>query len=303
MFPDRRQSQDIKKEGASLGAASFRTGLIGAAIQQSGSPAIHAAEAEAAGLDYSYELFDLDMIEGGASALERVLAQIEGGGFAGVNITHPCKQAVIPLLHELSPDAKALGAVNTIVFERGRRHGHNTDCVGFAEGLARGLPGASIDCVAVLGAGGGGAAVTYALLRLGARDIIIHDVAEGRAEALVARLAAQFPRSRLSVGSDLRQTADRCNGIVNCTPIGMDKYPGMPIASDLIAITHWIADIVYFPLETEFLCEARKRGCATLDGGGMAVFQAAEAFRLFTGRTPDHARMLARFREQSSAKR
>lgn len=298
MFPDRRL--DANKRDAE-GSFSFRAGLIGAAIQQSGSPAIHTAEARESGFSYSYELFDLDLLDGGVDALPDVLEQAEHAGLAGVNITHPCKQSVIPLLHELSVDARALGAVNTVVFKDGRRIGHNTDCFGFAEGLQRGLPNADLSRVTIIGAGGGGAAVAYSLLRLGAGSITINDLDSGKASALAARLGAQFTPASVIVDDDLARAAAASTGIVNCTPIGMAKYPGLPIQPALIEAPHWIADIVYFPLETEFLRTARQRGCATLDGGAMAVFQAAEAFKLFTGHTPDHARMLKRFRERASA--
>lgn len=260
---------------------------------------MHMEEARASGLDYSYKLFDLDHIDGGASALPRVLDQVEREGYAGVNVTYPCKQAVIPLLHALSPDAEALGAVNTVVFDKGKRTGHNTDCIGFYEGLTRGLPNATLDCVAAIGSGGGGAAVTYALLEKGARRVIVHDIDTTKAAALASRMAAQFPKAQVESSGDLAATARACNGFVNCTPIGMIKYPGTPISPELIEQRHWVGDIVYFPLETELLRLARARGCATLDGGGMAVFQAAEAFRLFCGHAPDHARMLERFRAQT----
>jgi shikimate dehydrogenase len=288
-----------KKRAEQAKSAPILTGLIGASIQASGSPAIHMEEARASGLDYSYKLFDLETIEGGVLALPRLLDQVEREGYAGVNITYPCKQAVVPLLHALSPDAEALGAVNTVVFHKGRRTGHNTDCIGFHEGLTRGLPDATLDCVAVIGAGGGGAAVSYALLEKGARRVIVHDTDMARADTLAARMSKHFPLMQVVSTADLAAAARVCDGVVNCTPVGMTKYPGTPIASELIEARHWVGDIVYFPLETELLRLARARGCSTLDGGGMAVFQAAEAFRLFCGHTPDHARMLERFRAQA----
>ena len=299
-FSQRTHGSSEKRRASRAKGPPILTGLIGASIQASGSPAMHMEEARASGLDYSYRLFDLDLIEGGASALPRVLDQVEREGYVGVNITYPCKQAVIPLLHSVSSDAKAVGAVNTVVFDNGRRIGHNTDCIGFYAGLSRGLPNAILDCVAVIGAGGGGAAVTYALLEKGARQVIAHDIDAAKSDTLAAHMTTQFPQARVVSGRDIAQTARECDGMINCTPIGMAKYPGTPIAASLIEPRHWVGDIVYFPLETELLRLARARACATLDGGGMAVFQAAEAFRLFCGHTPDHARMLERFRAQAS---
>lgn len=273
----------------------LKAGLIGSGIQASASPAMHMDEARGQGFDLTYELFDLDRVAGGAAALPRLLDAAQAQGFAGLNITHPVKQAVIPLLDALSDDARALGAVNTVVFGDGGRTGHNTDWTGFAQNLRRGLPAANLSHVVQLGAGGGGAATVYALLKLGAGRVSLHDTSPQRAQGLVDVMAPQFGRARIAVVSDLADAMAGAAGLVNCTPVGMAKYPGLPLPADLLRPDLWVADIVYFPLETALLRAARALGCASLDGGGMAVFQAAEAFRLFTGVSPDTDRMLARF--------
>lgn len=275
----------------------LRTGLIGAAIQASKSPAMHVEEGRELGLDISYELLDLDLVAGHEDALPRLLDMAEREGFAGLNITHPCKQSVIQHLTRLSPDAEALGAVNTVVFRDGERLGHNTDWTGFAQSMAQSLPNAKLDQVLLLGAGGAGAAVAYALIRSGAGHIIIHDIDAARRDELIARLAQSRANTKLSASGNVAADLATCDGSVNCTPMGMRKYPGTPIPEKLLRENLWVADIVYFPLETELLKAARARGCPTLDGGGMAVFQAAEAFRLFTRRTPDAARMQRKFRD------
>ncbi len=277
----------------------LRAGLIGSGIQASASPAMHMEEGAQLGLDYDYRLYDLDHIEGGSVALAALLTDLQGQGLAGLNITHPCKQAVIPLLDALSDDAAALGAVNTVVFEAGRRVGYNTDWSGFAENLRRGLPGAALHRVAQFGAGGAGAAVAYALLKLGAKELNLFDTDPVRADVLAKSLVAQFPGRRIGKAADAAAAVRSAEGLVNCTPIGMAKYPGMPVAAELLRPEMWVAEIVYFPLETELLRTAGVRGCATLDGGGMAVFQAAEAIRLITGLQPDAERMLARFAERT----
>lgn len=258
---------------------------------------MHMAEGRDLDLDVSYDLFDLDLIAGGEDALENLLANAEREGFAGLNITHPCKQSVIGRLTSLSPDAAALGAVNTVVFRDGERIGYNTDWLGFAESLTRFLPSANLERVLMLGAGGAGAAVAYALLDRGAQIVVIHDIDHERRDQLIQRLSkANFP-GRIIACDDLTGELERCDGVVNCTPMGMRKYPGSPVPAGALRDTLWVADIVYFPLDTELLRTARARGCATLDGGGMAVFQAAEAFQLFTGVTPDTDRMLRKFRQ------
>ncbi len=269
--------------------------MIGAGIQASRSPALHEREAAEQGLRYDYELIDLDRRGVTAAALPDLLAEAERLGFAGLNITYPCKQAVIPLLHELSDEARALGAVNTVVLREGRRLGYNTDCSGFAEGFRRGLPGAKLDRVVQLGAGGAGAAVGYAALGLGVRELSIFDIDASRSAALASTLQVRFPDKRAIQGKDLKAAMQAADGLIHCTPTGMAKHPGMALPPQLLRPSHWVAEIVYVPLETELLRAARARGCRTLDGGGMAVFQAVGALRLFAGIEPDAERMLRHF--------
>ncbi|MCA4908515.1 MAG: shikimate dehydrogenase [Roseomonas sp.] len=282
-------------------APAVLTGLIGKGIGASRSPALHEREGAEQGLRLVYRLIDLDILHLGPEALPELLLAASRLGFAGVNITFPCKQAVIPFLDELSADAAALGAVNTVVLKDGRRIGHNTDCSGFAEGFRRGLPDAPRGHVVQLGAGGAGAAVAHALLTEGTGKLSISDTDQVRAEALAADLCARFGVGRAAAVDDLAGTVKTADGLVNCTPVGMTKLPGLPLPAALLLPHLWVADIVYFPLETELLRLARARGCRTLDGGGMAVFQAVGAFRLFTGREPDAARMLKHFAQMSTA--
>jgi shikimate dehydrogenase len=277
-------------------ATHLDTGLVGASIQASRSPWLHMEEARALGLALTYTLFDLELQPEGNGALARLLDEAEARGFLGVNITHPVKQLVIPLLHELSDDARALGAVNTVVFKAGRRIGHNTDWFGFAEGFRRGLPGAALGHVTQMGAGGAGSAVAYAMLQMGARELVIFDLDGSKAAQTVALLAAKFGADRIRLGQDLAAEVAGSDGLVNTTPMGMAKYPGLPVPRELLRQSLWVAEVVYFPLVTRLLAAARELGCRTVDGGGMVVFQAAEAFRLFTGVEPDALRMLERFR-------
>src|SRR5258705_4839226 len=253
----------------------MKLGLIGAGIQRSRSPALHEHEAAAQGLRLTYELIDLDPLGLGVEALPQLLADAKRRGFAGLNITYPCKQAVIALLDELSPDARALSAVNTIVMRDGRLIGHNTDWSGFAEGFRRGLPDAKLDRVVQLGAGGAGAAIAHAARKLGMRELTLFDLEQARAAELAAAVAAK-------AGTDLAHAMHQADGLIHCTPTGMAKMPGLPLDAKLLEPRHWVAEIVYVPLETELLRVARARGCRTVDGGGMAVFQAAAAVFLFT---------------------
>ncbi|HKQ72844.1 MAG TPA: shikimate dehydrogenase [Blastocatellia bacterium] len=274
---------------------SVQVGLIGAGIQASRSPQLHEGEARAAGIDCSYQLIDLAQLGVGVESLPQLLDAAQQQGFAGVNITHPCKQSVIPLLDELSEDAATIGAVNTVVFSAGKRIGHNTDCWGFAESFRRGLADVVRDQVVLLGAGGAGSAVASAALQIGVTRLVIHDVDCTRAIALAERLRARFGADRIVTVTEISSEMAAADGLIQATPIGMLGHPGLPLPIELLRPAHWVAEIVYFPLETELLKLARLLGCRTLDGSGMVVFQAAEAFRLFTGVAPDYERMLRCF--------
>ncbi|ALZ86279.1 shikimate dehydrogenase [Pseudomonas oryzihabitans] len=276
---------------------SVLAGLIGAGIQASLTPAMHEREGDAQGLRYLYRLIDLDALGLGADALPELLQAAQRTGFTGLNITFPCKQAIIPLLDDLSPEARGIGAVNTVVLADGRTVGHNTDCLGFAEGFRRGLPDVAKRLVVQLGAGGAGSAVAHALLAEGVDQLFIFDVEVERAQALVDNLTRHFGPGRAAVGTDQAATVAAADGLVNTSPVGMAKLPGLPLPAELLHPGLWVAEIIYFPLETELLRQARALGCRTLDGGTMAVFQAVKAFELFSGRTADADRMQAHFAE------
>lgn len=282
-----------------MGAAptAILAGLIGNGIQASRTPAMHEHEGDAQGLRLLYQKIDLEKLGLDADALPDLLIAAERMGFSGLNITHPCKQAVLAHLDDLSPDAVALGAVNTVVLRDGKRVGHNTDWWGFAEAFRRGLPDVALDRVVQLGAGGAGAAVAHALLTLGVRDLVLNDIDPARAAAVAASLCERFGAGRARGCTDLAADVAAADGLVHCTPTGMDKYPGLPLPAEYLHPRLFVAEIVYFPIETALLREARRIGCRTLDGGGMAVFQAVEAFRLITGLTPDPERMLRHFAE------
>lgn len=266
-------------------------GLIGAGIGQSRSPVQHEGEARAQGLHCIYRLIDLDALQLTPADLPDLLVAAERFGFAGLNITFPCKQAVIPHLDELSEHARALGAVNTVVLDNGRRIGHNTDWSGYGEAFRAALPQATGDRVVLFGGGGAGAAVAYAHLTLGCSDLALVETDAARAKGLLDQMEAHFGTGRIRVSNDPQADVAAAQGIVNATPVGMAKFPGMPLPAEWLRADHWVSDIIYFPLETELLATARKLGCRTIDGSGMNVRQAAEAFRYFSGLEPDVARM------------
>jgi shikimate dehydrogenase len=189
--------------------------------------------------------------------------------------------------------------VNTIVFSGRGRIGFNTDWWGFRESVARGLAGAPLARVVQLGAGGAGAATAYAALQLGVTRLDIVDVVGGRADVLAERMNSFFP-GQVFVSADPATALRNADGLIHATPTGMSSHRGLPLAADLIEGRLWVAEVVYVPIETELLHVARQRGCRTLDGSGMAVWQAVEAFRLFTGVAADPDRMRAFFAEANA---
>jgi shikimate dehydrogenase len=284
--------ETVLPQDAAPGAIAI--GLVGRGIQSSRSPVMHEREGARLGIRYSYALIDFDRLGLPDEALGAVLEAAEALGFAGLNVTHPFKQAVIPFLSRLAEDAEAIGAVNTVVLGGGQRVGHNTDCWGFAESFREGLSGSAVQWVVQFGAGGAGAAVACALMELGVESLAIHDIDAGRAHDLVAGLSRRFP-GRVRRAGHLADEIRNADGIVNTTPVGMAKYPGTPFPAELLSQRQWVAEIIYFPEETELLARARATGCRTLPGRGMAVYQAVRAFELFTGIVPDRAAMASHF--------
>jgi shikimate dehydrogenase len=285
----------MSSSGQMVDRPNVLAGLIGYGIQGSLTPAMHEQEGAAQGLRYVYRRIDLQVLGLGTDALPELVTAAERTGFDGLNITFPCKQAVIPILHELSEDAAALGAVNTLVLRDGRRVGHNTDASGFAEGFRRGLPDVARRHVVQVGAGGAGSAVAQAAIKLGVEHLTVIDTEPARAQQVAADVVGRFGPGRAEAGNDLAAALATADGVINTTPVGMAKFPGSPIPKELLRPDLWVAEIIYFPLETELLRNARAIGCRTLTGGGMAVFQAVDAFRLITGSEPDAERMARHF--------
>jgi shikimate dehydrogenase len=272
------------------------TGLIGTHIQKSRSPHMHMREADAQGIRLAYKLFDLSESALEAGSLAVTLDAVQKAGFSGVNITHPFKQDVISLLDQLSADARRIGAVNTVLFRSGLRTGYNTDCVGFLESFERQLQGVAMKKAVQLGAGGAGAATAMAMLDLGCSELAIFDHEESRALELARRLnSSTSSQNKVRMITDLNSELADADGLINATPVGMDGHPGTPVALELLRSEMWVAEIVYFPLETQLLKDARALGCRTANGAQMAIFQAARAFDLFTGRKANRERMLADF--------
>jgi shikimate dehydrogenase len=271
---------------------SILVGLIGANIMGSLSPALFADAFAAAGIDGFYHLLDVDRLPG--RRLPQLLDAIKTAGFAGANITFPFKQDVIPLLDAVDPEAAQTGAVNTVaIAPDGRTTGYNFDRRGWRKSFEEtfGRSRAERAKVVLIGAGGAGRAVGFALMDLGVAVLVIHDRDGARATALKSDIAKYYGAARCRVTSDLEGDIAAADGVVNATQVGMRGFPGNPVPVSALTAAQWCADVIYSPVETAFLQAAAAKGCRAMNGGGMCVYQAVEAFRLFTGIAPDVARL------------
>jgi shikimate dehydrogenase len=276
---------------------SWLAGLIGHGVGPSLTPELHEREAQRQGLRYVYKVVEQPAGPVERETLERLLAGAIELGFDGLNVTHPVKQAMVPLVDDLDPAVESIGALNTVLIRQGRTTGHNTDVTGFRQAFELGLPDVDRDRVALLGAGGAGTAVAHALAQLGVQRLLVVEPDQHRAETLRRSLGALpikvelVPASRTGLSDALATSS----GVVNASPMGMAAHPGSPLPDGLLRSDLWLADIVYRPLDTALLQSAREAGCTVLSGAGMAVHQAADAFELITGRPADRAAMTRDF--------
>jgi len=261
--------------------AKYLTGLIGAPIAASAAPAMHEQAAEALGVRCHYQLIEVAGAD--TATLRALLDGVRRLGFAGVNVTFPYKEAVVPLLDDMSAQARDIGAVNTVVVREGRLIGHNTDSTGFERAIAEVGAVADRGAVALIGAGGVGKAIAFALANLGVAELSIFDADRARAEALAMQLRG---RLQARVADDVASALQGAGGVVNATPVGMLPDRGMAVPEALLHRDLWVADAVYTPLWTPLLTAARATGAKVMTGRELAIYQAADAFELFTGLKP-----------------
>jgi shikimate dehydrogenase len=264
----------------------FLTGLIGAPIARSASPAMHERAADALGVRCHYQLIEVAGAD--AAGLRALLEGVKNFGFAGVNVTFPYKEAVVPLLDELSDGARAIGAVNTVVVRDEKLIGYNTDTSGFERAIAHLVTASGRGPVALIGAGGVGKAIGFALANLGVAELGIFDSDPAKAAQLAAQLHGRLP---VRVADNVEGALQRAVGVINATPIGMLPDRGSPIPAALLHRNLWAADAVYSPLWTPLLNAAKAKGAEVMTGRELAIYQAADAFELFTGLKPSTAEM------------
>ena len=255
-----------------------RLGLIGDNIVKSRAPALHRYAAAQLNIDLSYDLI-IPANEG--LNFEQCLAAARQSGLVGVNVTLPYKQHAFGQTTIEDEATYRLGAVNTVRFTSSGMLGFNTDYSGFIKAYrqARGhkAPGA----VAVIGAGGVGRAVSYALLRLGASQLKITDHQGERAIELSKELNRLYPAQARVTSID---HLNSCDAVVNCTPVGMSGYGGFPLPESCFPeACRWVFDAVYTPVNTPFSTVAKSKGAQFISGFELFFFQGVDAFHLFTG--------------------
>jgi shikimate dehydrogenase len=277
---------------ASSGYRRVLAGLLGAPIAHSAAPAMHERAAEALDLRCHYQ--PIEIAGAGREELKILLEGVRRLGFAGINVTFPYKEAVLELLDELSPGAALIGAVNTIVVRQNRLIGQNTDTTGFARAATPLVGASSHGAVALIGAGGVGKAIAFALAGLGVKELHIFDSEQRKAANLAARLDGHLEPS---VASSIEDALRGVVGVVNASPVGMLPNTGTPVPDGLLHSGLWVADAVYSPLWTPLLTAAKAKGAAVMTGRELAIYQAADAFELFTGLVPSTAEIGIAFDE------
>jgi len=270
-------------------AARIRLGLIGDNIAASRSPDLHRIAGRLCGLDVSYELLIPREQEMDFETLFRSCAD---GSWRGVNVTYPYKVVAAGLVDIRDPLVRRIGAVNTVVFGDAGPAGHNTDHSGFIAAWRENFGATPPGTVAIIGAGGVGRAIAFALMALGASEIRLVDLDAAKAERLAADLRGAAGGIAAAAWPDAAAAARDADGIVNGTQLGMAGYPGSPIDRAALGRQRWAFDAVYTPVETRFGADARAAGLAFMSGYELYFHQGVQAFRIFTGVTPPDLALL-----------
>jgi len=267
--------------------AAVRLGLIGVGIGRSRAPELHRLAARLCDIPVTYDLIALE--SAAPEAFDFALAACGARGYAGVNVTHPFKERAAQVVHSLPEQLRRLGAVNTIRFEGGApAQGFNTDYTGFKRAFQSGFPQRAPGTVAIVGAGGVGRAIAFALLDLGATELRLFDRDGSRCDRLALALHTRTD-VRVAVCASLEEATAGAHGLVNATPLGMHHHPGTPIPAAMIGAQRWAFDAVYTPVQTRFLEDAMAAGLEALSGYELFFYQGVDAFEIFTGLRVDEA--------------
>ncbi|MFC0333620.1 shikimate dehydrogenase [Paenibacillus sepulcri] len=255
--------------------------VIGDPIHHSKSPVMMNRAFRETGINGIYTAFHIKDAQ-----LPDFVAGVRAMGIRGVNVTIPHKLAVMPLLDEIDESARAIGAVNTIVNHDGRLVGYNTDGIGYVRSLKEEAePNLAGKRILIVGAGGATRGIVYALAREGAASITISNRTVQRAEELVLAFEGQTDILRAIGNEALREACGEADIIINTTSLGMHpKIDETPVDASWLAPGAIASDLIYNPMTTRFLAEAKQRGCSIHGGLGMFIYQGAYAFEFWTDR-------------------
>ncbi|WP_347268284.1 ThiF family adenylyltransferase [Paracoccus sp. (in: a-proteobacteria)] len=261
-------------------APSLRLGLIGGNITATRSPALHMVCGLATGYNVTYDL--VIPAERGCD-FETAFETCRKAGFTGVNVTYPFKELSVQLAQPASAVVAAMGAANTVKFTPEGPRAHNTDFSGFKAGYRAVLPDLAPGRVLMIGAGGVGRAIAFALADLGAQEITLCDTDPSKAEALAEAVHAHSGLRISVAGAAPRRDLHGFDGVVNCTPLGMVGREGSPLPEDVAGQVGWAFDAVYTPAHTIFRGQMTRLGARFLSGYELYFHQGIDAFEIFSG--------------------
>ncbi len=273
----------------------YKLGLIGISIAKSSAPTLHTMLGEMYNLPVSYTLHDPE--ENTREAFVKTLNQLREEGFRGCNVTFPFKQIAVGEVSSVNDAVKKVGATNTLRITDSAIKAANTDYTGFIRGYRGRVGDLPAGKVLLIGAGGVGRAIAFGLFDLGATEIMVYDMFEASAQSLVDTVKAAGYKASLVTQESFADAALSADGLVNGTPVGHYKSPGIPLAAELIGNQKWAFDAVYTPVDTEFLVTSHGKGLKIVSGFDLFFYQGVDAFEIFTDVEVDPLPALKRFKE------
>jgi shikimate dehydrogenase len=265
-------------------------GLIGDNIGASRAPLLHRLAGAQHGIDVTYDrLVPREM----GKPFDALFDHVAQAGYRGINVTYPYKEKAALRVRITDPLVQAMGAVNTVLFGKDQPEGFNTDYSGFLSAYRAARGDLAPGVVLLIGAGGVGRSLAFALAGLGAAELRIADLDSARARALANALRAGFPDLPITLGQSAADLAQGVEGVLNATPVGMVGHDGTPLPCNAMPARGWAFDAVYTPVNTAFLSDAAAAGLTAISGYELFIGQGVDAWHLFAGLPLDETRLRA----------
>lgn len=258
----------------------LKLGLIGMSIAASRAPSLHRMLGNIYGAQVSYDLNDPG--NNSRATFAQTLQRLREEGYTGCNVTYPFKQTAMQFVDDADEAATTVGATNTLYLKGGKVIATNTDYSGFIRGYQHRRGGAPAGDTLLIGAGGVGRAVAFGLAKVGGKKVYIFDLNVADAQSLADSLIEAGVSAQVISKAQLAATAKKVSGLVNCTPVGHLKSPGIPLAVELFGGQEWAFDAVYTPMDTEFLCAANQAGLDLVSGFDLFYYQGIDAYQFFS---------------------